>query len=653
MFWHDLWGQAGKPREGWIATIRRVTRAKYHKAIKNVRKEENDLRRQRMAEHIAQNNTRDLWRELRKLKPDCNITSSVVDGKNDKQEVANIFKEKYESLFSSVPTPVEELEKIKNDINQKVNQNDICNVTVQNVKDAIEKLNYGKSDGNIGFTTDHLIHSSHMCKIYITLLLNCMLVHGYNPEVFLESNIVSIPKHSKGDLCTSDNYRGISLNNALTKVLDLVIIEKHHDAFNSSNMQYGFKKQHSTVMCSVIFKEVVQYYLDHKTNVYCCFLDATKAFDRVHIGKLFKNLLSRDLPGVVLRLLYDVYNRQIVHANWQDVKSEPFHVLNGVRQGAIMSPLLFCLYIDMLLQKLKDNGIGCHIGNFYYGALGYADDVVLLCPTRKGLQQMIDTCETVGREYSILYNTKKTVTMVMTPEKDYACPNLSLYGNNLEYVKSFKYLGINITPDLRDDTDINVKRGQFISSVNTLMASFRKLNCKMLNQLFDTYCCSFYGCQTWLVENKQLYKMRTAYNKALRRIWQLPNTAHTNVTLEIASKADFNQVLDKRILSLYLSMCNSDNPHVSYMANVICKNKTSRTGINLDIICKRNGIFDGKLKEWLSLCKKQVCKASVDGYHVYMARMINELILCKENDMILDSFTTNEIQILIDWLATM
>lgn len=55
---------------------------------------------------------------------------------------------------------------------------------------------------------------------------------------------------------------------------------------------------------------------------------------------------------------------------------------NGVRQGGILSPLFFSLYMDKLLSELKDSGIGCHIGNHYFGALGYADDLVLICPTK-------------------------------------------------------------------------------------------------------------------------------------------------------------------------------------------------------------------------------------------------------------------------------
>ena len=100
--------------------------------------------------------------------------------------------------------------------------------------------------------------------------------------------------------------------NAVTKVIDLIILSKYQCLLNSSHLQFGFKEGHSTVMCATIFKEVVTYYRNRGSDVYCSFVDATKAFDFVIIGKLFNLLLSctRPLPAMVLRLLFDMYTRQ-------------------------------------------------------------------------------------------------------------------------------------------------------------------------------------------------------------------------------------------------------------------------------------------------------------------------------------------------------
>ena len=90
------------------------------------------------------------------------------------------------------------------------------------------------------------------------------------------------------------------------------------------------------------------------------------------------------------------------------METEWFAVRTGVRQGGILSPLLFSNYVDDLLEKLKNNGIGYHIGNIFVGALGYSDDLILLCPSVVGLKEMIKLCEEYANEYNILFNGRKS-----------------------------------------------------------------------------------------------------------------------------------------------------------------------------------------------------------------------------------------------------
>ena len=87
-------------------------------------------------------------------------------------------------------------------------------------------------------------------------------------------------------------------------------------------MQCGFKRGHSTVMCSLIFKEIVDHYLHHGSNVYSCLLDPFKAFDRVHYGTLFILLLKKDVPRCVIILLFDSCIRQKTCAAWNKQMSE-------------------------------------------------------------------------------------------------------------------------------------------------------------------------------------------------------------------------------------------------------------------------------------------------------------------------------------------
>ena len=106
-----------------------------------------------------------------------------------------------------------------------------------------------------------------------------------------------------------------------------------------------------------------------------------------------------------------MYSRQRVRTKWGNSVSNSFNVVNGVRQGGVLSPILFAIYIDVLLKKLENSGYGCHVGHEFFGALGSADDITLLSPTVYALQKMIDICVLYGIEFDVMYNAKKTVCM--------------------------------------------------------------------------------------------------------------------------------------------------------------------------------------------------------------------------------------------------
>ena len=126
----------------------------------------------------------------------------------------------------------------------------------------------------------------------------------------LLSWIISIPKGMKSSLHDSNYYRGISLFNAICKVYAHAITFLCYNKFINSDMQFGFKANHSTVMCSLVYHEIINHYLKHCSNVYSCSLDASKAFDKVHNGKLFRILLYKKVPFCIIRLLLDSYIRQ-------------------------------------------------------------------------------------------------------------------------------------------------------------------------------------------------------------------------------------------------------------------------------------------------------------------------------------------------------
>ena len=147
--------------------------------------------------------------------------------------------------------------------------------------------------------------------------------------------------------------------------------------------------------------ETISYYNFQKSDVYVALLDASEAFDRVKYCKLSDCYREEKK---ILRLLINMtlYTNQTLQIRLGAQNSTKISVSNGVKQGGVLSPILFTVYINELLLKLEEKGIGCKVGNYYAGCLAYADDSILLAPSKKGLQLMIQTCEMFAKDFDIV-----------------------------------------------------------------------------------------------------------------------------------------------------------------------------------------------------------------------------------------------------------
>ena len=108
-------------------------------------------------------------------------------------------------------------------------------------------------------------------------------------------------------------------------------------------MQFAYKAKHSTTLCTMVYLETLHHYVNNGSNVYSCLLDASKAFDRIHYGKLFTILLSKQVPAFIIRYLLDSYIRQMSRALWDTCCSAYFSMSNGVKQGGGGCYLQYCL----------------------------------------------------------------------------------------------------------------------------------------------------------------------------------------------------------------------------------------------------------------------------------------------------------------------
>ena len=139
-------------------------------------------------------------------------------------------------------------------------------------------------------------------------------------------------------------------------------------------------------------------------------------------------------------------------AQWERHTSRSVHVCNGVKQGAVISPILFAVYYDELIAKLASSGYGCRISQQFVGALSYADDITLLSPSLQGLRYMVNICE----EFHVTFNDKKTTGMLFGASNG-NCKTIQVNRNNVDWVTNAIHLGNIVDNKLSDLKVINAK----------------------------------------------------------------------------------------------------------------------------------------------------------------------------------------------------
>jgi len=167
------------------------------------------------------------------------------------------------------------------------------------------------------------------------------------------------------------------------------VLHKFEGVFESDSLQFGFKKNLSCSHALFVLSQVTDYFVNHGRSVYIASLDACKAFDRVHHTKLFNKLLERGLPGRIIRVLIDWHGKLFCMVKWNGSFSSWFCVKSGVRQGGILSPFLFIIYIDSVISSLRLSDYGCHLREEYVGCIIYADDILLLSASVTNLQKCL------------------------------------------------------------------------------------------------------------------------------------------------------------------------------------------------------------------------------------------------------------------------
>ena len=255
--------------------------------------------------------------------------------------------------------------------------------------------------------------------------------------------------------------------------------------------------------------------------VFTCFLDASKAFDKVNHSILFEKLAERGIPNYIIRILAYWYVNQSMCVRWGDTLSDYFKVTNGVRQGSILSSYFFNVYMDSLSEKLNDMYIGCVTGALIINHLLYADDLVLISPSSRGLHTLLGECEQYGIDNDILFNANKSAVICFksTSTCDFKIPDFSLNENVIPRVSNIKYLGHYLCDTSSDILDIERQRKKTCIQGNSLIRKFYMCTINVKITLFNSFCSPLYTAHLWSnYSNSAIIELYRYYHNALKML---------------------------------------------------------------------------------------------------------------------------------------
>ena len=527
--------------------------------------------------------------------------------------------------------------------------NHVSCVSVDDIRDSVMSLKANKRDCMANLYTDHLINGNSRLFALLSILYTAIIKHGYCPDVMLNGVMTPIPKVS--GTTSSENFRAITSCSTMCKLFEVIVQKKCENVFKTSDLQFGFKPNSSTADCTFVVQEIISFYNDPKTDVYCTLLDSSKAFDRLEFCTLFHKLLNRKMCPLMVRILLYMYVNQSLAVKWNGYMSASFKVSNGVKQGGIISPVLYCVYINDLLELLKYKDIGCHIGPTFYGALGYADDLILMAPSVQGTKDMLKECQKYAVSHKIKFNGSKSQVIIFTNKRNITRkPLLYINDEKISIVSQVKYLGHMLSDSNPDIIDLAYVKNCFNKSVNIMMATLGSISSNVLGKLFTNYCCSLYGVTLCNLRSAALLHLNVAWRKAVRRIYKLPNRTHNILLPFILERPDCDIDIHCRVLKFYLSLLNSPNNIVQVLANRCHYQSISNMGKNVSLFFVRYGLNYADF----TFCDVSQLKIHVDNVN---SEIVENIIVIKElinirDGICLSPLSTSECGELLNLLCT-
>ena len=520
---HSLWVNEGRPKQGPTHKERIRVRAKYKCAIRAAQRAPKQMAWDRLHSSMAQKDTSRFWHSWRRIyNKNKSSHSPIIDGVSSKQGIANTFMHVFQK--NSKPNNPSKVEDLNREFSSAFadyvhNHNENCDcktsyVTLSNVIDALAEMKCGKSSDDDMISAEHLFNAPLNLLKRLTSLFNHMLHHAFVPEQFRYGFMIPLIKDQQGNHTDSNNYRGITISPIISKVFEHCLKSIFHDHLLTSKYQFGFKKNSSTVHAISCMKQTVNYFINNDSRVYCSFLDASKAFDRLVHSGLFLKLIQRNVPIVFLEVIMSWYSGLQCRVKWDGHVSDWFTISAGVRQGGVLSPDFYSIYVDELIAIIQRSNKGCYVKNVFMAALFYADDMALLSPSIKGLCHLLQMCDEYCLKWDICLNAKKSRVLYFG-KRTSTLYDIQLNGQLIERADQWTYLGVSLRSSKRFDCSVLEKVKKIYKCANAIFRIDGYSNDLVMLHLVETHCVPLltYAIEVIDVLNcDEKRQLRVAYN---------------------------------------------------------------------------------------------------------------------------------------------
>ena len=572
---------------------------------------------------------------------------------------SNFFNEKYNNL---TPTQKEINTEIETHFKNYEKPNLIPIFSQENIEKIFFEMKHSNVKGNDLLSYSLLKHAQ--CQKLEKILLdffNSFVINSKIPFKFNHTIIKPILKDQNKKSNDTNNIRPLSISNCLAQIFEKLILLNSPRLAKIHKNQFGFKKKTSCNHSIFVMKETVLKYTKNGSACKIASLDAEKAFDKVWRNGLFFKLKNKlnDTYWFLLKLYYDSSTGIILSKNLSTFAE--FSINCGVKQGGILSPFLFNIFIDDLIKECTDLQIGALFYDLNVSILVYADDILLISPVDSHLQRLLNICSNYSEKWLIKFNPNKSGIIcfgkAIFPETAFL-----LNKAPIKMVETIKYLGIVINNSF--DFDLitrekfkNVQKSIF--NLTYLGLTPKGVSPFLKSFLYKTYCLSTftYALETTTLKAATRDFFNICQNNIIRQIIGLNKFSHISEILKIlklftfeelyiGSKLSFLETIKNNELSysifnyLCLDIDNLKKNYNSFQNDILLLK--SYFGIEIECILAR----PLELKKNLKTTFSEVYE-STNLIHFYLSNLHIPLFKNKLNELLRPEFLQDYIEQMI------